>query len=113
MAAINSPNNGRKADKIIRDALLAAARQSPQVLKKACEAMWEKAGQGDVPAFNAISDRIDGKPLQSIAHSVHEEPQDEGQLDAELKKLAGKIGLTLLAEEKARIENEAELSSVH
>jgi hypothetical protein len=33
-------------------------------LEKACEAMLEKAEDGDVTAFREIADRLDGKPKQ-------------------------------------------------
>jgi len=75
---------GRKADKMIRDALLGAARQNPAALKNACEAMWMKAGSGDVAAFNAIADRIDGKPAQAI---VGDASQDAVQVNATVTTL--------------------------
>ena len=58
--------NGAKPDKLIRDALKAAARQDPAILKRAAEAIWAKACDGDVPAFKEIADRIDGKVPQAI-----------------------------------------------
>ena len=67
MAAINSPNNGRKADKIVRDALLAALRQDPDRLKRVAEKTWEMAEEGNLQAFKEITDRIDGKAVQPIA----------------------------------------------
>lgn len=67
MAKEGNPNPlGRKADKVIRDALLAALRQSPERLKKSAEAIWAKAMEGDIPAFKEIADRIDGKVAQAI-----------------------------------------------
>ena len=66
MAAVISPNLGRKADKPIRDALLAAARQDPSTLKRVAEAILGKAINGDVAAFKEVADRIDGKVAQAI-----------------------------------------------
>lgn len=74
MAATEKPPLGRKADKMIRDTLLGAARQNPAVLKNACEAMWLKAGNGDVSAFKEIADRIDGKTVQAIVGSDEHVP---------------------------------------
>lgn len=58
---------GRKADKPIRDALLAALRQDPERLKRVAEKFWKKAEEGDQPAFNEIANRLDGKPIQTLA----------------------------------------------
>lgn len=57
---------GRKADKVVRDALLAALRQKPQRLKNAAEAAWAKAEEGDLGAFREIADRLDGKVPQAV-----------------------------------------------
>ncbi len=73
---------GRKADKMIRDALLGAARQNPAALKNACEAMWMKAGNGDVAAFNAIADRIDGKVPQAV---IGDKDEDAVQMDVNMR----------------------------
>lgn len=61
---------GRKADKVVRDALLAALRQKPERLKKAAEAVWDKAEQGDLASFKEIADRLDGRVAQPIADDV-------------------------------------------
>lgn len=58
---------GRKADKQVRDALLAALRQDPERLKKAAEKVWDKAIDGDLQAFREIADRLDGKAVQPIS----------------------------------------------
>ena len=70
-ATIASPKGG-KPDKLIRDALIAAARQSPEKLKKIAEAMLDAAANGDVPAFNAVADRIDGKVPQTTINADFE-----------------------------------------
>lgn len=63
-----NPNpTGRKADKIVRDALLAALRQDPDRLKRVAEKTWEMAEEGNLQAFKEITDRIDGKAVQPIA----------------------------------------------
>lgn len=66
MAASNTPSPGRKGDKIVRDALLAALRQDPNRLKKAAENAWERAAE-DNSAFKEIADRLDGKSVQPIS----------------------------------------------
>ncbi len=74
MAATNTPGTGRKADKVIRDALLAAARQDPEQMKRVAQALWAKAENGDVQAFKEIADRLDGKAAQPIVGDSDFEP---------------------------------------
>lgn len=82
MAERGNPNpTGRKADKPIRDALLAALRQDPEKLKKAAEKAWEKAMDGDLVAFREIADRLDGKAVQAIV----------GDSEFDPVQLAGKV----------------------
>jgi hypothetical protein len=38
-------------------------------LEKACEALLDKANDGDIQAFKEVADRLDGKPAQSVAHT--------------------------------------------
>jgi hypothetical protein len=67
MAARNDGGGGgRKADKIIRDALLAVQRQDPDRLKRVAEAWWNDA-ETDQQARNALADRLDGKAVQPIS----------------------------------------------
>ncbi len=61
----NNPKGG-KPDKLIRDALLAAHRQSPHKLKSGIEAVWDKFATGDKDAVQFITERIDGKAMQGI-----------------------------------------------
>lgn len=68
MAATDTPPVGRKADKKIRDALLAALRDDPTRLKRAAEKAWDNACDGDLPTFREIADRIDGKAAQPISN---------------------------------------------
>lgn len=67
MAATDTTPTGRKADKRVRDALLAALRDDPTRLKRAAEKAWDKAIEGDLPAFREIADRLDGKAVQPIS----------------------------------------------
>lgn len=70
-----NPNpTGRKADKVVRDALLAALRQDPNKLKKAAEKAWDKAIEGDLAAFKEIADRLDGKAVQAIVGDNEYDP---------------------------------------
>jgi hypothetical protein len=102
---------GRKADKLMRDALLAAARQDSGKLKRIAEAMLDRAEQGDVPAFNAIADRIDGKVPQAIVGD-NEHPALEVN-DARFYDLLRKIGVDTAIRSEAQPTNEAEVSSLH
>jgi len=74
------PGSG-KADKLMRDALLAVSRQDPNKLKRVSEKLWDLAEQGDTKAYAIIADRIDGKPVQQIVADVttksHEQALDE------------------------------------
>jgi hypothetical protein len=58
---------GRKADKPIRDALLAALRQDPERIKRVAEKAWQQAEEGNMQTFKEIADRLDGKAVQPIA----------------------------------------------
>lgn len=114
MAKEGNPNpTGGKPDKLIRDALKAAIRQDPQKLKKAAEKVLDNAADGDLSCMQFLADRIDGKAMQPIAHSISEENHSESEIDAEIRALAGKIGVALSIQEKARFSNEAELSNLH
>lgn len=66
MAARNDGGgSGRKADKIVRDALLAALRQDPERLKRIAEKWWDRAEE-EQTALNSLADRLDGKPAQQV-----------------------------------------------
>lgn len=104
---------GGKPDKLIRDALMNAVRQSPQKLKKAAERVLDDASEGNLDAMKFMADRIDGKAIQPIAHSVNDETQDESSLDATIRELANKVGIALSVKEKARTDDAGELPSVH
>ncbi len=106
------PGTG-KADKLMRDALLAVTRQDPGKLKRVSQKLWDMAEEGDTRAYALIADRIDGKAIQPIAHSVTEETTDESMLDAAIREIAGKVGLAFSTKEKARTDDAAELPSVH
>lgn len=62
----NNPGGG-KPDKLIRDALMAAIRQSPHKLKKGAEAVLDKLELGDDAAWKFVAERIDGKVAQPLA----------------------------------------------
>lgn len=57
--------NGTKEKRLVTDALRRAATQSPDKLRKACESVLQKAADGDLASFNAIADRLDGRPAQN------------------------------------------------
>jgi len=103
---------GGKPDKIIRDALLAVQRQEPERLKRVARAWWD-AAETDQTARSALADRLDGKAIQPIAHSVTEETTDEGMLDATIREIAGKVGIALGAKKETLAGDEGQLPSVH
>jgi hypothetical protein len=111
VSRLTKPGGG-KPDKIIRDALLAVQRNQPERLKRVAEAWWD-AAETDQSARSALADRLDGKAIQPIAHSVTEETSDEGMLDATIREIAGKVGIALSAKKEALAADENELPSVH
>lgn len=95
MAAPIHNNGGRKADKLIGDALRVAAKrviegdaQGRTYLAKAAEEIVLKAADGDIAAFKEMADRLDGKAVQQLdVTTTHERPASElteSELDAEL-----------------------------
>lgn len=63
-----NPGGRPKTDKIFREALNLAIKRTEgdkTKLARVAEALVEKALTGDVPAINAIADRLDGKPHQT------------------------------------------------
>lgn len=83
MAAPIHNNGGRKADKLIGDALRVAAKRVIEgddrgrtYLAKAAEEIVIKASEGDVMAFKEMADRLDGKPKQALEHEMGEGLED-------------------------------------
>lgn len=79
MAAPINPK-GAKSDKIWRAAVMRAVRrletdEAPkdtkpeQRLERLADQLVEKGLTGDVPALREIGDRLDGKPMQTVAHT--------------------------------------------
>lgn len=103
MAARKSPAEGRKSDKLIRNALMVAINreakdadgQPTKKLALIAEKLVELAVEGDVQAIKEIGDRIDGKPTQAIA-SDPENPFEvafiglKESLGAKLDRVAGR-----------------------
>ena len=67
MANPTPQTKGGKPDKLIRDALMGAIRQSPEKLKKAAEKVLDEAAEGSISHMQFMADRIDGKAIQTIA----------------------------------------------
>lgn len=60
---------GPKHNKLFREALALAVKRmegDKTDLARIAEALVNKAKEGDVPAINAVADRLDGKPPQAI-----------------------------------------------
>lgn len=49
------------------DTLSRVTTQDPEKVRRACEALLEKAAEGDIAAFREIFDRLEGKPTQMLA----------------------------------------------
>lgn len=82
--------NAVKRSRIVGDTLRKVAKQNPERLREACEALLEKAAGGDVAAYKEIRDTLDGKPVQAF-----EGTGDEGELTlALIVKYAGTNGRT-------------------
>lgn len=114
MGARGNPNPvGGKPDKLIRDALLACARNEPEKLKRVAKKMWDLAEEGDTKAFGLIADRIDGKAIQPLAHNFAPETQNDESLDAQLAQLARKAGIAIITAGQAPSINAAELPIIH
>lgn len=72
--------NATKDKRLITDALRRTVTQNPDKLAKACLKLLDDAVDGNTTAFTIISDRLDGKPQQSIdmkiAELTHEDALD-------------------------------------
>lgn len=65
-----NPGGRSKKEKLFRDALSVAIKRTDgdkTKLAQIAEALVDKAIAGDVPACNAIADRLDGKVTQPIS----------------------------------------------
>lgn len=90
---------GQKRHKIIRDALMLAMEREVEVEGKPtkrivmmAEAIAQKAAAGDIAAFTAVADRIDGKPKQQIEHSGDAENPVAVAISVAAASLAAKLG---------------------
>ncbi len=75
MAARKSPAEGRKGDKLWRDALMVAVKREcedggkTKKLAALAAKLVERGLDGDVTALKEIGDRLDGKPTRGVEHS--------------------------------------------
>ncbi len=86
-----NPGGRPKGDKLFRDALTLAIKRSDgdkTMLAHIADALVSKALSGDVPAINAIADRLDGKPHQT-AEITHIGTRASEMSDDELAGIAG------------------------
>jgi hypothetical protein len=87
-------NSGQRKDKLVRDALMLAAKRvhdgDPDgriKLNVAAAKIVELAVEGDLAAFKEIADRLDGKAPQSVDVTTrHEQPITEWT-DADLERI--------------------------
>ena len=71
MAAAEGNTYSSKNNRLVADTLRRIAIQDDgKKLRSMCEAIYEKASQGDVAAAAFISDRLDGKPAQTVNGSM-------------------------------------------
>lgn len=98
-------NSGQRKDKLVREALMIAAKRvhdgDPQGRVKlaiAAEKVVEAAVNGDLASFKEIADRLDGKAPQSMdITTTHDRPVREwtlSELDAELARRGIALGET-------------------
>ena len=64
MAAPDGNTYGSRNNRLLTDTLRRACLKSPEKLRKMCEALLDKATEGDIPAASFIYDRLEGKPVQ-------------------------------------------------
>ena len=65
MAAAEGNNYSSKNNRLVAETLRRiAVQEDGKKLRSMCEAIYDKAITGDVPAANFIADRLEGKPLQ-------------------------------------------------
>lgn len=68
MAAAEGNTYSSKNNRMVADTLRRiAVQEDGKKLRAMCEAIYEKAAQGDVQAATFVADRLDGKPAQVIA----------------------------------------------
>ena len=58
--------NAVKRSRLVSDTLRKIAVQNPEKLRAACEALINKAAEGDTSAYKELRDTLDGKPAQVI-----------------------------------------------
>lgn len=67
MAAAEGNTYSNKNNRMVADTLRRIAIQEDgKKLRAMCEAIYDKAAQGDVQAAQFIADRLDGKPAQTV-----------------------------------------------
>ena len=66
MSAPLGNKNAVKGNRLVGNALRRLAVQNPKKVKKACEALMNKAIEGDVSGFREFADRLDGKVPQPL-----------------------------------------------
>ena len=73
MSYVNRPPRGQQRDKPYREALrmeLAAAGEDMKKLREIAKVHIARCEAGDMQAIKELADRLDGKPGQSLEHSV-------------------------------------------
>lgn len=81
MAGAPKGNRNSANGKAVGDMLRKIAIQNPQKLRKACEAVLDKAAEGDLAAFNALADRLDGRATQALEVTAKNESNPSRNLD--------------------------------
>lgn len=66
MAAAIGNKYSSKTNRLWGDTLRRIAVQEPHRLRAIAEALYNKAGEGDIQAAKEIGDRIDGKAVQGV-----------------------------------------------
>lgn len=72
MAAPIGNDYSKRSNRLWADTLRRIAIQDPQKLRRIAEALYEKAGEGDIAAAKEIGDRIDGKANATVDITHHD-----------------------------------------
>lgn len=82
-----NPSGKTKSEKLFKDALLLAVKRTEgdkTKLARIAEALVDKAIDGDVPAINAVADRLDGKAHQTTELTIDDKRDATDWTRAEL-----------------------------
>src|SRR4051812_44987150 len=108
----NKHGKGNKGAKLIEEALRRAiAQEDGKRIREGVEKLLDKFSQGDLAAFYAVSDRIDGRPTQQVDMNVTREVRDMTEQEI-LERLAS-IGSGAIAGAASDKESKGKSKKLH